>query len=68
LATYVRDDEEEVPNMKGSCIGEEEVSLSQPVTVVVLLEEEDVPIPRGPTITVSPKEEEVLAPRRGPAI
>jgi hypothetical protein len=41
--------------------------LSQPVTVVVLLEEEDVPIPRGPTITVSPKEEEVLAPRRGPA-
>jgi hypothetical protein len=54
--------------MKGSCIGEEEVSLSQPVTVVVLLEEEDVPIPRGPTITVSPKEEEVLAPRRGPAI
>jgi hypothetical protein len=51
--------EEEVPNAKRMRIGEEEVSLSQPVTVAVLQKEEEVPVPQGPTIMVSPEEEEV---------
>jgi hypothetical protein len=44
LATHVRDDEEEVPNAKHMHIVEEEISLSQPITVAVLLEEEEIPI------------------------
>jgi hypothetical protein len=44
---HVRDDEEEVPNVKCMRIGEEEVSLSQPITVavppVVVTLEEEVP-------------------------
>jgi hypothetical protein len=43
---HVRDDEEEVPNMKCMGIGEE-VSLSQPITVAVLPEEEEVPVLQG---------------------
>jgi hypothetical protein len=50
---HVRDDEEEVPNVKRMRIVEEEVSLSKPVTaavrpaspVVVPPEEEEVPVP-----------------------
>jgi hypothetical protein len=38
-ATHIRDDEEEVPNMKRMHVGEEEVSLSQLVTAMVPLEE-----------------------------
>jgi hypothetical protein len=49
--THVRDDEEEVPNAKHMRIVEEEVSLSQPVTVAVSPKEE-VPL----------EEEEFLAP------
>jgi hypothetical protein len=37
--THVRDDEEEVPNAKRMHVGEEEVSLSQPVSAMVPLEE-----------------------------
>jgi hypothetical protein len=37
---YVRDVEEEVPNANRRCVGEVEVSLSQPVTATVLLEEQ----------------------------
>jgi hypothetical protein len=37
--------EEEVPNMKSMHVGEEEVSLSQPTTVVVPPEKEEVPVP-----------------------
>jgi hypothetical protein len=44
---HVRDDEEEVTNVKRMHIGEEEVSMSRPVTVVVPWEEEKVPIPQG---------------------
>jgi hypothetical protein len=36
--------EEEVPNVKHMRIGEEEVSLSQPIAAVVLSEEEEVPV------------------------
>jgi hypothetical protein len=40
-------------------IGEEEVSLSQPIIVAVLLEEEEAPVPQGSIIVVPPEEEEV---------
>jgi hypothetical protein len=50
--------------MKRMHIGEEEVSLSQPITVVVppftVPPEEEVP--QGPAVVVPPEEEEVLAP------
>jgi hypothetical protein len=55
LATHVRDDEEEVPNVKRMHIVEE-VSLLQPVTTAVPLEEEQVPVPHGPAIVVPPDE------------
>jgi hypothetical protein len=64
--------EEEVPNVKHMRIGEAEVSLSQPITVVVPPEEEEVPVPQGPAVMVPlgeevpPEEEEVPAPCRGP--
>jgi hypothetical protein len=59
---YVRDNEEEVPNAKHMCVGEEEVSLLQPITIVVPSEEEEVQVPQGPTVVVPPKEEEVPTP------
>jgi hypothetical protein len=62
LAMYVRDNEEEVPNAKHMCVGEEEVSLLQPITIVVPSEEEEVQVPQGPTVVVPPKEEEVPTP------
>jgi hypothetical protein len=40
--------EEEVPNAKRMHVGEEEVSLSQPVTAAVPPEEEEVPTPPPP--------------------
>jgi hypothetical protein len=40
--THIR--EEEVPNAKHMRIGEEEVSLSQPITTAVPSEEEEVPV------------------------
>jgi hypothetical protein len=42
---HVRDDEEEVPNVKRMHIGEEEVSLLQPIIVAVSPEEEDAQVP-----------------------
>jgi hypothetical protein len=57
---HIRDDEEEVPNVKHMRIVEGEVSLSQPVTVAVLPEEEEVSVLQGPS--VAPKEEEFPAP------
>jgi hypothetical protein len=54
--------EEEVPNTKRMHVGEEEVSLSQLITAVVLLEEEEVPVPQGPTVAVPSEEVEVPAP------
>jgi hypothetical protein len=60
--------EEDVPNAKCLRVWEEEVSLSQPVTVAVPPEEEEVLVPQGPAVMVPPgeeeppKEEEVLAP------
>jgi hypothetical protein len=63
---HVRDDEEEVPNMKHMHVVEEDVSLLQPVTVAVplgvqrfLLEEEFLPSPPN---TVLQKEEEFPVP------
>jgi hypothetical protein len=44
-------------------IGEEEVSLSHPVTDVVLPEEQEVPDPQGLAVTVPPKEDEVPVPQ-----
>jgi hypothetical protein len=44
--THVRDDEE-VPNVKRMNVGEEEVSLLQPITVAVPLEEENVQVSHG---------------------
>jgi hypothetical protein len=43
--THVRDVEEEVPNVKCMHVGEEEISLLKPVTVVVLPVGEVVPVP-----------------------
>jgi hypothetical protein len=54
--------EEEVPNVKRMHIGEDEVSLSQPITTAVPPEEEEVPVPQGPTLVVLSEEEQVLAP------
>jgi hypothetical protein len=42
-----REDEEEVPNVKRMHVGEEVVSLSQPITAVVPLVEEEVLVPQG---------------------
>jgi hypothetical protein len=56
--TFVRDDEEEVSNVKCMHVGEEEVLLSLPKTATVPPEEEEVPVPQGPSIMV-PSEEEV---------
>jgi hypothetical protein len=47
---HVRDDEEEVPNVKHMRVVEEEVSLLQPITVAVPPEEGEVPVPQGPSI------------------
>jgi hypothetical protein len=65
--------EEQVPNVKRLCIGEEEVSPLQPITVAAPPEEEEVPVPQGlvvavlPGEEVPPEEEEVPAsPYRGP--
>jgi hypothetical protein len=60
FADDVRDDEEEVPNANRMHVGEEEVSLSQPITVVVRLEEEEVPVLRGPAVVVPPEEGDIL--------
>jgi hypothetical protein len=50
-------DEEEVPNAKRMHVIEEEVSLLQPKSAVVPLEEEEVPVPQGPFVLVLPEEE-----------
>jgi hypothetical protein len=50
-------EEEEVPNVKRMRDGGEEVTLSQPVTVVVPLEEEEVLVPQGPAVVVLLEEE-----------
>jgi hypothetical protein len=42
---HARDDEEEVPNAKHMRVVEEEVSLSQPETVVAPPEEKEFPVP-----------------------
>jgi hypothetical protein len=43
--------------VKRMCIVEEEVSLLQPETATVALEEEEVPVPRGQSVMVTPEEE-----------
>jgi hypothetical protein len=45
LPMHVMYNEEEVPKVKHMRVVEEEVSLSQPKTVVVPPEEEEVPVP-----------------------
>jgi hypothetical protein len=50
-------EEEEVPNVKRMHDGGEEVTLSQPVTVAVPLEEEEVLVPQGPAVVVLLEEE-----------
>jgi hypothetical protein len=45
LVMHIMYDEEGVPNVKHMCVVEEEVSLSQPETAAVRLEEEEVPVP-----------------------
>jgi hypothetical protein len=60
--THVRDNEEEVPNMKRMHVGEEEVSLSQPITVAVPPEGVEVPVPQGLAVAVSLEEEDVPVP------
>jgi hypothetical protein len=55
--THVRDVEEEVPNVKCMHVGKEEVSLSQPITAVVLPVGEVVLVPQG--LCQLPPEEEV---------
>jgi hypothetical protein len=75
LVMHVMYDEEEAPNVKRMRVVEEEVSLSQPQTDAVPLEEEEVPAPQGPVVVVPPEEEvppeevEVPAtPCRGPIV
>jgi hypothetical protein len=65
-AAHVRDDEEEVPNMKRMRIGEEEVLLLQPITAAVLPEEEEVPVPQGLAVMVPPEEEGIPIPLQAP--
>jgi hypothetical protein len=67
---HVRDVEEEVSNIKRMHIGEEEVSLSQPITVAVPMEGEDIPVSQG-LRQLPLEEEDVLVrlecpPCRGP--
>jgi hypothetical protein len=51
LIGIVHIQEEEVPNAKRMRVGEEEVSLSHPITAAVPPEEEDVPAPlQGPQL------------------
>jgi stress response protein YsnF len=45
LVTDILYAEGDVPNVKRMCVVEEEVSLSQPETVAVPLEEEEVLVP-----------------------
>jgi hypothetical protein len=66
--THVRDNEDEVPNAKPMCVGEEEVLLSQPVTAAVLSEEEEIPVLHGLAVTVPPKEEDVPVLLQGPLV
>jgi hypothetical protein len=54
--------EEEVSNVKHMRVGEEEVSLSQPVTAVVPPEEEEIPVQQGLIVMVPQEEEEVPVP------
>jgi hypothetical protein len=63
---HIRDDEEDVPNAKHMSIREEEVLLSQPITIAVMPKEEKVPIPHGLAVTISPQEEDVPVPLQGP--
>jgi hypothetical protein len=60
--SHVRDDEEEVPNMKRMHIGEDEVSLLKPITAAVPPDEEEVPVSQGLTIAVPPEEEDIPVP------
>jgi hypothetical protein len=53
--------EKEVPNAKRMHVGEEEVSLSQPITAAVPPEEEEV-LPEEEEDEVLPEEEEVPVP------
>jgi hypothetical protein len=53
--------EEEVPNAKRMHVGEEEVSLSQPITAAIPPEEEEV-LPEEEEDEVLPEEEEVPVP------
>jgi hypothetical protein len=62
VIAHVRDDEEEVPNVKRMHVGEEEVSLSQPITTAVPQEEEEVPVPQDLVVAVPPNEEDVPVP------
>jgi hypothetical protein len=57
---HVKDDEQEVPNVKRMRVVEEKVSLSYSVTVAVLPEEEEVLVPQDPPVAL--EEEEFPAP------
>jgi hypothetical protein len=57
---HIRDDEQHMS------IREEEVLLSQPITIAVMPKEEKVPIPHGLAVTISPQEEDVPVPLQGP--
>jgi hypothetical protein len=46
------------------CVGEEEVSLSQPITVAVPSKEEEVLVPQSPAVVVPPEEEEEVPPEQ----
>jgi hypothetical protein len=59
--------EEEDPNAKRMRVGEEEVPLSQSITITVPSEDEEVRVPQGLTIVV-PSEEVVLLVLQGPPV
>jgi hypothetical protein len=50
--------------VKCMCVGEEEVSLSQPITVAVPSKEEEVLVPQSPAVAVPLEEEEEVPPEQ----
>jgi hypothetical protein len=64
---HIIDNEEEAPNVMCMHVGEEEVSMSQPITAAVPPEEDDVLVPQG-LHRLLPEEEDIPVPLERPPI
>jgi hypothetical protein len=62
---HIIGDEEEAPNVMCMHVGEEEVSMSQPITAAVPPEEDDVLVPQG-LHRLLPEEEDIPVPLERP--